>query len=64
MDHSPLHTEDDTFRKLKQSPFSIVLADMNKNGYNSSILDKHHWTNQEYMTQIFIHYRITDVELE
>ena len=64
MDHSPLHTEDETFRKLKQSLFSIVLADMNKNGYNPSILYKHHWTYPEYIAEFYKHYRITDVELD
>ena len=57
-------TEDETIRKLKQSPFSVVLEDMNKNGYSPLVLKKHYWTNTEYMNQIRLHYRIEDVELD
>ena len=50
--------EDDTFRKLRQSPYSVVFEEYRLqigSGRVSfdSILKKHHWTYDEFMKKFW-----------
>ncbi len=57
-----MHTEDDTFRKLKQTPFAQVrtlIREANRSGRHGSaikmLLKYHGWTPKEYMKELYEH---------